>query len=100
VVVEAGTGLEALERLGEGGPFDLALVDWNMPEMDGLAFVKAVRGQPALSGLRLVMVTSESEEFRVRHALEAGADEYIMKPFSREIVLEKLQMLGMTGETL
>ncbi len=94
-VVEAVDGVKALELLEkEGGP-DLILVDWNMPEMDGLEFVRALRGNPKWSSVPVVMVTSETELERVSKALEAGADEYVMKPFTREVLQEKLQLLGL-----
>jgi two-component system chemotaxis response regulator CheY len=92
---EAGNGREALDRLaGMEAPPDLALVDWNMPEMSGFEFVQAVRANPAYVGVRLVMVTTETELAQVATALEAGADEYIMKPFTREVIVEKLDLLG------
>jgi two-component system chemotaxis response regulator CheY len=93
-VAEAGNGREALERLGQQGKPDLALVDWNMPVMDGLDFIRAVRAEPAYAGLPLLMITTETELARVSDALEAGADEYIMKPFTRDDLLAKLDLLG------
>jgi two-component system chemotaxis response regulator CheY len=93
-VAEAANGREGLERVRELGPPDLALVDWNMPEMDGLEFVRAVRSDSRNSGVRLMMVTTENELARVNSALEAGADEYIMKPFTHEVIREKLELLG------
>jgi two-component system chemotaxis response regulator CheY len=93
-VSEAGNGREGLQRLGELERPDLALVDWNMPEMDGLEFVRAVRADPRYAGLRLMMVTTENELTRVHTALEAGADEYVMKPFTDEVIREKLELLG------
>ena len=71
------------------------LVDWNMPEMTGLEFVIAVREPPYSSPARLVMVTTETEVAQMIRALEAGADEYIMKPFTRDSIVEKLQLLGL-----
>lgn len=94
-VTEASDGEEGLKRLRELGQADLALVDWNMPRMNGFEFVRAVRAVPAYNGMRLMMVTTETEFERVSQALEAGADEYVMKPFTREMVREKLAMLGM-----
>ena len=93
-VIEAGNGQEGLALLREGSPPDVALVDWNMPVMGGLDFVKAVRADPALAGLRLMMVTSETEIDQVANALQAGADEYVMKPFNRDVIVEKLGLLG------
>ncbi len=92
---EAANGREALERLRTGEPVELALVDWNMPEMNGLELVRAVRGDGTMAGIKLMMVTTETELHQVMRALEAGADEYIMKPFTREVVAEKLALLGL-----
>ena len=74
----------------------LALVDWNMPEMSGIELVEAVRSDPAFSSLRIVMVTTETELSQVSRALEAGADEYLMKPFTRDDVVGKLELLGLS----
>lgn len=97
-VTGAEDGGRALDILNSGASFDLALVDWNMPQMTGFDFVCEVRKEPKFSGLRLVMVTTETEESRMSEALEAGADEYIMKPFNREMLLEKLMLLGIEAE--
>jgi two-component system chemotaxis response regulator CheY len=93
-VTEAGHGREGLERLHQTGTLDLALVDWNMPEMDGLEFVKAVRADHAYDGMQVMMVTTESEAGAMVNALEAGANEYVMKPFTKDVILEKLAILG------
>ena len=93
-VIDAGNGREALSRLAEKP--DLALVDWHMPEMDGLAFVRAVRADPANAALRIMMVTTETEMGQMATALEAGANEYIMKPFTRDVIEQKLALLGLT----
>ncbi|MFN8545614.1 MAG: response regulator [Candidatus Binatia bacterium] len=95
-VVEAGNGREGLERLKEGRP-DVILVDWNMPEMNGFEFVVAVRAQSAWDDVPLMMVTTETETEQMARALEAGANEYVMKPFSRDALLEKLAVLGVVG---
>jgi two-component system chemotaxis response regulator CheY len=101
-VAEAGDGCQALDALRErlapqnpDGPVQLALVDWNMPEMSGIELVEAVRADPAFAGLRIVMVTTETELSQVSRALEAGADEYLMKPFTRDDVVGKLELLGL-----
>jgi two-component system, chemotaxis family, chemotaxis protein CheY len=94
-VVEAAggrEGLEALERDRTG--VDVVLVDWNMPEMNGLEFIERVRAQADLGGVKLMMVTTETEIEQMARALEAGADEYIMKPFTAEAIQEKLRLLG------
>lgn len=98
-VLEAGHGKEALERLKEAGPMDLALVDWNMPEMNGYEFVCAVRQNPVYKDLRLMMVTTETESGQVSKALEAGANEYMMKPFTKEAIFEKLSLMGLGRAT-
>jgi len=96
-VLEAGNGREGLQRLKESGKIDLALVDWNMPEMNGLDFVRTVRAEQTYDGVLLMMVTTETEMKNVVKALAAGANEYVMKPFTQEVILEKLQIFGMAG---
>ena len=93
-VTEAGHGLEALERLKEMEKPDLVLVDWNMPEMDGYEFVQAVRAESNYDQIPLMMVTTETEVSQVTKALSAGANEYVMKPFTKEVILAKLDILG------
>ena len=95
-VLEAGNGLEALEQLKNADSnIDLALVDWNMPEMNGYEFVCAVRKDSQYDDLLLMMVTTETEMSQVVKALEAGANEYLMKPFTKEMILEKLNVMGL-----
>ena len=94
----AEDGGRALEILNDGESFDLALVDWNMPQMTGYDFVLEVRRDPRFSDLRLVMVTTETEISRMSDALEAGADEYIMKPFNKDMLLEKLLLVGIEAD--
>lgn len=94
-VHQAEHGAEALERLDEVDDVTLALVDWNMPVMDGLSFVRAVREDPERDALRLLMVTTEGDTDHLVAALEAGADEYAMKPFTAAVIREKLELLGM-----
>jgi len=93
-VTEAINGRDALVKLHAMGKADVVLVDWNMPEMDGLDFVKAVRAEIGYAALPLMMVTTNSEREHVERALEAGANEYIMKPFTGAMIREKLEMLG------
>lgn len=96
-VFQAANGKEGLEKLGRLGPVDLVLVDWNMPEMDGLGFVSAVRAEARYDDVRLMMVTTETERERVAAALDAGANEYAMKPFTKEVLAEKLTLLGFSN---
>jgi two-component system chemotaxis response regulator CheY len=95
-VSEAAHGREALDHLRSSGLVELAMVDWNMPEMNGYEFVCAVRANLEWAGMRIVMVTTETEMAQVARALAAGANEYIMKPFTRDILQEKLQLLGLS----
>lgn len=94
-VLEAGHGGEALERLQEAGVVELALVDWNMPGMNGLDFVVAARANPAWKDMVILMVTTETEMSQMQRALEAGANEYVMKPFTKDVLREKLQLVGL-----
>ena len=97
-VVEAGNGQEGLDRLQQQPGVELVLVDWNMPVMNGLDFIKAVRAQRTYDGVRIMMVTTETEQEQVLRALAAGANEYVMKPFTKEILVAKLSLLDVFGE--
>ena len=94
-VFQAVHGQEGLERLQENPEISLVLVDWNMPVMDGLQFIQAVRRVPAWNPVQLVMVTTETEAEQVQRAMNAGANEYVMKPFDAEIIRGKLEQIGM-----
>jgi two-component system chemotaxis response regulator CheY len=98
-VVEAGHGGEALERLRTRPDATLALLDWNMPVMDGYEFLTRVRAMAEHRGLRIMMVTTETESDQVMKALSAGADEYLMKPFGKEALFAKLSLMDMLPET-
>jgi len=91
---EAGDGQAGLDSLHANGPFELALVDWNMPIMNGFDMLRQLRAE-GFSGLRVMMVTTEAENDFILRALDAGADEYLMKPFDDEALTEKLAMLGL-----
>ncbi len=96
-VVEAGDGQQALEIAASAREVPaLALVDWNMPVMNGLEFVKAVRAEPAYKQMTLMMVTTESEHGQIVRALAAGAHEYVIKPFTPEAIVDKLGLLGLS----
>jgi len=92
-VVEAGNGQEGLDSIQSKGPFGLALVDWNMPVLNGYEFVRAARSQPENAAMKIIMVTTEVEMSQVAKALDAGANEYVMKPFTRDMLKEKIEML-------
>jgi two-component system, chemotaxis family, chemotaxis protein CheY len=98
-VVEAGHGKEALLRLAQIRIPDLALVDWNMPEMNGIELLTALRRDHNYDRMMVVMVTSETDPAQVERALTAGANEYIMKPFSNDVLEQKLTMLRLAGES-
>ncbi|MGH1506443.1 MAG: response regulator [Acidimicrobiales bacterium] len=91
---EAENGRHGLDVLAEAERIDVALVDWNMPEMNGLEFIKAVRADPRWGSLPILMVTSETEFQNMADAMEAGANEYAMKPFDRDVIRDKLSILG------
>ena len=93
-ICEAGDGREALEMLAGDCRPALVLVDWNMPVMNGLEFVAAVRSDPRTSDLALLMVSSESELEQIVLALDAGADEYIVKPFTADALAAKIARLS------
>ena len=87
---EAGDGFEALTCLASmNGMFDIVLVDWNMPNMDGLTLVKRIREKSP--SLPLIMVTTEAEKARVIEAIKAGVNNYVIKPFTPDDLLEKVR---------
>jgi len=91
---EAADGQAALDLLRGEKTFDLALVDWNMPVMNGLDMLRHLRAD-GFTGIKVMMVTTEAENDFIVRALEAGADEYLMKPFDGDAMTEKLAMLGL-----
>lgn len=94
-VADAADGSLGLEALAAGLDPDLVLVDWHMPVMTGIEFVVAVRQAPFdYTGL-VMLVTTETEADQIAQALDAGADEYLMKPFDRDGIVSKLHLLGM-----
>lgn len=98
-VTEAAHGLEGLAMLELHGAPDVVLVDWNMPEMNGLEFIKATRAIPGYRDLPIMMVTTETEMSRMAQAFVAGVNEYVMKPFDRNMIAEKLNILGIGAGT-
>ncbi len=91
---EAADGHAGMDQLKSRPPFDLALVDWNMPVMDGLDLLKQLRAE-GYGDVKVLMVTTEAENDYILRALDAGADEYLMKPFDDQALTEKLAMLGL-----
>ena len=96
--LEAGHGQEALDHLEAGRVPQLCLIDWNMPVMDGYTFVTRVRENPAWRDITLMMVTTESEHGQIVRALAAGAHEYVIKPFTPDAIVEKLELLGLVQD--
>jgi two-component system chemotaxis response regulator CheY len=94
-VREAGNGREALEVMeAEQSAVTLVLTDWNMPHINGLELLKRLRQNPRNASLFVLMITTETELSQMAAALDAGANEYVMKPFTKDILKEKLQMVG------
>jgi len=89
---EAENGKQALAKLKKER-FDFVITDWNMPEMDGLALVKAIRSDDDLRSLPVLMVTAEAKKENVMEALKAGVNNYIVKPFTPEILKEKMEKI-------
>jgi len=97
-VAEAPDVSSALTSLEPGRLPQLALVDWNLPGGSGIEFVRAVRVDSARTGMRIMMITTEVGPEQVRTALDAGAQEYLMKPFTRESFRDKLALMGFALE--
>lgn len=89
-VIEAGDGQEGLQVLASNMPVDFVLLDWNMPKMDGITMLKEVRKDAQYADVKIIMCTSESEKTRVIEALKAGANQYMVKPFTPDVLKEKL----------
>jgi two-component system chemotaxis response regulator CheY len=92
-VAEAGDGVEALAWVRTAMP-DFILLDWNMPVMNGMEFLKALRAEPGGQVPRVIFCSVENDLDRIREALDGGACEYIMKPFDGDIVASKLALAG------
>lgn len=91
---EAEHGQDALDQLQAGTAVDLMLVDWNMPVLDGLEMLKAVRKHGEFADTTIMMVSSESDPRKIARALMCGADDYLVKPVDAPMIREKLVMLG------
>ncbi len=91
-IEEAENGKQALAKL-KSEKFDFVITDWNMPEMDGLSLVKEIRNDPDLKHLPVLMVTAEAKKENVIEALKAGVNNYIVKPFTPEVLKEKMEKI-------
>ena len=87
---EAGNGREGIERLAST-PVDMVITDWNMPEMSGIDFIRAVRANDATKALPVLMVTTNAAEDDIVEALKAGVNNYVVKPFTPDTIKEKIQ---------
>ena len=92
-VAEAGDGRDALTQC-EASPPDVVLLDWNMPVMTGMEFLKALGQTDLPKRPKVVFCTTENGIGHIKAAIEAGADEYVMKPFDRDTIASKLQIVG------
>jgi two-component system chemotaxis response regulator CheY len=91
---EAEDGAQALDMIKNADPvFDLIIADWNMPKMTGIELLKAIRADPELKHLPVIMVTAEAQKSRVLEAVQAGVSNYIVKPFTAETVKAKLEQV-------
>jgi two-component system chemotaxis response regulator CheY len=88
-------GQDALRVLEEQGAFDFATVDWDMPIMDGPTFVQTVRADQRYSSMKLLMLTAREGMQEIVRALEAGADDFLMKPVTVEMLTEKMRLVGL-----
>ncbi|HTO70343.1 MAG TPA: response regulator [Myxococcota bacterium] len=95
--VPAANGVEAFDRLKEHDDVQLILLDWNMPEMNGIEFLRAVKDRPGLSKIPVIMLTTESERRKMIEAIEAGAKHYLTKPFQPETLATKILQCVETG---
>jgi two-component system chemotaxis response regulator CheY len=90
---EAEDGAQALSKLKAGG-YGLVVSDWNMPVMEGIDLLKNVREDESLKGIPFLMVTAEAEKDKVITAIKAGVDNYVVKPFTAEVLKEKLEKIA------
>ena len=94
-VDEVENGVRAIDFCRSQGPPDAILLDVNMPEMDGLTCLRAIRQDPALQACPIVMCTTQVDMDHIAEAVAAGANEYVMKPFTEDILFDKLRQIGL-----
>ncbi|OCC16488.1 Chemotaxis two-component response regulator [Dissulfuribacter thermophilus] len=92
-IVEAENGKIALEKIETQGPFDIVFLDWYMPEMEGYDCLVKIRENPKWQDTKIMMVTTENQQENVIKAVMAGANEYLMKPFTPDMLEEKVKMV-------
>lgn len=91
-IEEAEDGVQAYSKL-KGGGFGFMVSDWNMPNMEGIDLLKKVRSDPELKDLPVLMVTAEAEKEKVVEAIKAGVNNYVVKPFTAEVLKEKMDKI-------
>lgn len=91
-VDEAEDGAQAFEKLQAGG-IDFVITDWNMPVMDGFSLLKRIRSEPNLAKLPILFITAEAEKEKVVSAIQAGVNNYIVKPFTADVLKEKMDKI-------
>jgi two-component system chemotaxis response regulator CheY len=96
-VFDAADGQIALLQIATHQPFDLVLLDWDMPVLNGLETLKILRANSSYDSMKIMMVTAQSGMESVTEAIECGASDYLMKPLNEEMFLEKLQLLELTA---
>jgi CheY-like chemotaxis protein len=89
-VRETEDGKKALARLEQGDEPEVILLDWSMPEMDGITLLRIIRSHPHWKGIRVVMVTGEDQASFIKQAMDSGADAFLVKPFTADVLKEKL----------
>jgi two-component system, chemotaxis family, chemotaxis protein CheY len=99
-VAEAGNGEEALLYLLQTGAPDLVVLDWNMPHMGGLEFLGRMRSLDRFRNIKVIMLTARNEMAAVQQAMHAGANEYLMKPFVPELLIDKIRLVGLDVKDL
>jgi two-component system chemotaxis response regulator CheY len=96
-LLESENGAQAWEVLNQNSDIGVLITDWNMPEMNGLELVKKVRAEPKCADLPIIMVTTEGGKAEVITALKAGVNNYIVKPFTPDVLRDKLEAVLGTG---
>lgn len=94
-ITEAENGQDAIDKMKSGEALDLICIDWNMPVMNGLEFIKEAKKIFDLKSTWMMMVTTETEMSNMHKAMVAGANEYVMKPFTKDVIITKLEMMGL-----
>jgi two-component system, chemotaxis family, chemotaxis protein CheY len=99
-VTEAEDGLAGLQRLSKSDSFEFIMVDMNMPMMNGIDFIRCVRSNPKYTEIPIIMITTQSEVENIIKAMDVGATAYLLKPFTKDTIVGKLQQLGLLNHTI